>query len=122
MKEPFDQGNKEKFTQNTQGQSSPVPVTHSLWVVDRKEITVKGVTDVHSFDEGFVELDTTCGHLTLEGRGLHMIVLDTKGGVVSVTGTLTGLLYEDPALADRDADGSRKGQSGRKGRFSRLFR
>ena len=32
MKEPFDQGNKEKFTQNTQGQSSPVPVTHSLRV------------------------------------------------------------------------------------------
>lgn len=96
----------------------PAPVPHSLWVVDRSEITVKGVTDVHSFDETFVDLDTSAGRLTLEGRGLHVTVLDTKNGVVSVTGTLTGLLYDDAASGPHAPTDGRK----EKGRLSRLFR
>ncbi|MGN1445209.1 MAG: YabP/YqfC family sporulation protein [Eubacteriales bacterium] len=91
--------------------------THSLWVVNRKEMTVKGVRDVVSFDENMVDLITSCGRMTLEGRGLRVTVLDTAGGVVSVAGILCGVLYEDTEDG-RPSDG----QSGKRGRLSRLFR
>ena len=86
---------------------------HTLWVVDRKEISAKGVTDVLSFDERSVELVTTDGRLTLEGRGLHVTVLDTAGGVVTVQGLLCGAFYEPPEEDD---------VPGRKRRSPGLFR
>lgn len=120
MTEPFDQFHKQAPAPDPQRAGSPSPDAHTLWVVGRSEITVKGVTDVHSFDEGLVDLDTVCGRLTLEGRDLHVVVLDTKGGVVSVTGQLTGLLYEDTD-ADPSHAPDKAGKTGGR-RFPRLFR
>jgi sporulation protein YabP len=95
--------------------------THSLWAVNRKEVTVKGVRDVVSFDETMVDLVTSCGRMMLEGRDLRVTVLDTAGGVVSVTGMLCGVLYEDD---ESNSNRSRPsdGQNGKRGRLSRLFR
>lgn len=69
---------------------------HSLIANDRSEITVRGVSEVISFDESNVRLVTTCGVLNLEGEGLRIHVLDLKEGVVAVTGQLNGVLYEEP--------------------------
>lgn len=88
---------------------------HSLWVSEREEVTVKGVTEVLSFDENSVRLVTSRGPLTLEGQGMRVTVLDTQGGVVTVTGLLFGAFYTDDSPAD--GDGER-----RRGRLSRLFR
>ncbi len=68
---------------------------HSLSAVNRDTITVRGVKDVISFDEENVLLVTVCGQMALEGSGLHVHVLNTKDGVVEVTGKLNGLLYYD---------------------------
>ncbi len=78
---------------------------HSLAAIDRREITVKGVSEVISFDEANVRLVTVCGILNLEGEGLRIHVLNTKDGTVAVTGKLNGVLYEEeqPTLSDRDA-------------------
>ena len=78
---------------------------HSLAAIDRREITVKGVSEVISFDETNVRLVTVCGILNLEGEGLRIHVLNTKEGTVAVTGKLNGVLYEEdqPPLSDRDA-------------------
>lgn len=89
---------------------------HSLWLSEREEITVRGVTEVLSFDESTVRLTTTRGALTLEGQGMRVTALDTEGGVVSVTGLLLGVFYTD-GDARSDGDGGR-----RRGRISRLFR
>ncbi len=89
---------------------------HSLWVSEREEITVRGVTEVLSFDDSTVRLTTTRGALTLEGQGMRVTALDTEGGVVSVTGLLFGVFYTD-GDTQPDADAGR-----RRGRFSRLFR
>lgn len=86
---------------------------HTLWAVDRKEVTVKGVTDVLSFDDRSVELVTASGRMSLDGRDLHVTVLDTAGGVVSVTGLLCGVFYETP---DED------NVPGKKRGIGRLFR
>ena len=68
---------------------------HSLAAQDRREITVKGVTEVLSFDESLVRLVTVCGILNLEGEGLRVRTLDLSSGTVAVTGQLNGVLYED---------------------------
>ncbi len=88
---------------------------HSLVAIDRCEITVKGVSEVISFDEANVRLVTVCGILNLEGEGLRIHVLSTKDGTVAVTGQLNGVLYED-AKATSDDPGTRT-----KGRSRRLF-
>ncbi len=97
--------------EGTQG-SIPQKKGHSLLAVDRQEITVRGVREVLSFDEENVRLVTVCGVLNLEGSGLRIHVLNTQDGMVAVTGTLNGVLYEDarPDPAPRA-----------KGRFGRLF-
>ncbi len=68
---------------------------HELIAADRREITVKGVSEVLSFDETLVRLVTVCGVLNLEGEGFRVHVLNLKDGVVAVTGRLCGVLYED---------------------------
>ena len=69
---------------------------HSLIAGDRREITVRGVSEVLSFDDANVRLVTTCGVLNLEGEGMRIHVLNLKDGIVAVTGQLNGVLYEDP--------------------------
>lgn len=85
---------------------------HSLVAADRREITVKGVSEVVSFDESNVRLVTVCGILNLEGEGLRIHVLNTKDGCVAVTGRLNGVLYEDDASPSES--GSREKPRGRR--------
>jgi len=68
---------------------------HSLEAKDRRDVTVKGVSEVLSFDETLVRLVTVCGILNLEGEGLRVRTLDLSSGTVAVTGKLNGVLYED---------------------------
>ena len=93
----------EHVTQATNSTATQNP-GHSLVAIDRREITVKGVSEVISFDEANVRLVTVCGILNLEGEGLRIHVLNTKDGTVAVTGKLNGVLYEEdqPSPSDRD--------------------
>ena len=88
---------------------------HSLVATDRSQITVKGVSEVVSFDENVVRLVTVCGVLNLEGEGLRIHVLNTGDGIVAVTGQLNGVLYEDADApsgdpSDRSARGRTRGR------------
>lgn len=86
---------------------------HSLMATDRREITVKGVSEVLSFDETLVRLVTVCGILNLEGEGLRVHVLNLKEGVVAVTGCLNGVLYESDNASAADAGPKAKSRSRR---------
>ena len=46
--------------------------THKLILQNRGNASITGVTDVVSFDECQVILDTDQGLLTLKGKGLHV--------------------------------------------------
>lgn len=81
---------------------------HSLVAIDRHEITVKGVSEVISFDETNVRLVTVCGILNLEGEGLRIHILNTKDGTVAVTGTLNGILYEEEPSTAVGTDSHKK--------------
>lgn len=103
---------------NGASSSGSTPRPHSLWISGREEITVRGVSEVQSFDENSVCLITTRGGLTLEGRDLRVTALDTEGGVLSVSGLLCGAFYTD----EESAATAQNGNGSRRRRFSRLFR
>ena len=81
---------------------------HRLTLDDRSRLTITGVTDVESFDEGQVVLHSTRGVMIVRGRDLHLQQLSLDGGQILVDGTVESIVYED--------DGREAG-----GFFARLF-
>ena len=69
---------------------------HKLQLSERQQLTMPGVTEVVSFDENTVILQTTLGTLVVQGRELQLKTLSVEGGQVAVDGTVTALTYEEP--------------------------
>ena len=69
---------------------------HDLQLRERSKLTMTGVTEVVSFDESTVVLQTSLGTLVVQGRELHLKTLSPEGGQVAVEGTVTALSYEEP--------------------------
>ena len=68
---------------------------HKLTLNERKSLTMTGVTEVVSFDEGTVILHTSLGTLVVQGQNLQLKQLSLDGGQVAVDGTISSLLYEE---------------------------
>ena len=73
-----------------------LPLPHTLTLKERQALTMTGVTEVRSFDENTVALCTQLGMLVIHGKELQLKGLSLDGGQVSVTGTISALVYEDP--------------------------
>lgn len=69
---------------------------HKLTLNERKNLTMTGVSEVVSFDEDAVVLRTGLGTLVVHGKDLQLKTLSPEGGQVTVTGTVTALIYEQP--------------------------
>ncbi len=69
---------------------------HKLQLVERQQLTMTGVTEVVSFDDTAVVLQTSLGTLVIQGRELQLKNLSLEGGQVSVSGTVSALIYEEP--------------------------
>ena len=69
---------------------------HDLTLTGRGKLTMTGVTEVVSFDETAVVLQTGLGLLMVHGQGLQLKQLSVKGGQVAVDGTINALVYEEP--------------------------
>ena len=68
---------------------------HKLTLNERKELTATGVEEVVSFDEDTVILKTQLGTLVIHGKGLQLKNLSVESGQVSVTGTVSAMIYEE---------------------------
>ena len=68
---------------------------HVLQLKERKNLTMSGVTEVVSFDETAVILQTALGTLTVQGRDLQLKTLSLEGGQVAVEGNVSALIYEE---------------------------
>ena len=66
---------------------------HSFFSEGRNGLEIKGVSDVVSFDEGGVVMETACGSMAVEGEGLHVTVLDMVNGRVCIEGKINGVYY-----------------------------
>ncbi len=62
---------------------------------NRKKLVLTGVSDVVSFDDLTVVLDTSGGRLIINGEKLHIQKLCLESGDVEVEGKVDEMLYED---------------------------
>ena len=69
---------------------------HKLTLNERSQLTVTGVSEVVSFDEAAVIARTELGTLVGQGKDLQLKTLLPEGGQVSVEGTISALIYEEP--------------------------
>lgn len=76
------------------------PLPHKLTLNERKNLTMTGVTEVISFDDTAVVLNTSLGTLTVQGSGLQLKTLSLDGGQVAVDGNVASLFYEEPRSGD----------------------
>ena len=73
-----------------------IQLPHKLTLNERKNLTMTGVSEVISFDEGSVVLRTGLGTLVVHGKDLQLKTLSPEGGQVTVIGTVAALIYEEP--------------------------
>ena len=76
-----------------------VQESHSLHLIERKSLSVTGVTEVVRFEEDAVVLQTDMGTLVVQGEQLQLKELSVDGGRVTVEGTVSALSYEAPRPA-----------------------
>ena len=69
---------------------------HTLQLKERQQLTMSGVTEVVSFDDSAVVLQTSLGNLVIQGRDLKLKTLSPEGGQVAVEGSVAALIYEEP--------------------------
>ena len=72
---------------------------HSISWKDRTQGSVTGVTDVLSFDENCVVLETEQGLLTVKGKNLHIGRLMLDQGEVEMEGTVDSMVYSGSSPA-----------------------
>lgn len=72
------------------------PLPHKLQLNERRSLTMSGVSEVVSFDETAVVLQTSLGTLIVHGQELKLKTLSLDGGQVAVDGAISALIYEEP--------------------------
>lgn len=85
---------------------------HKVSMSGRRNAILTGVSDVLSFDDQEVLLETTEGVLLIRGEELHVNRLSVEKGEVDLEGRIISLSYSDQ-------DGFKQGSESL---FSRLFR
>ena len=68
-------------------------MSHQMVLTERERMHVSGVTNIHSFDEQAVRLETTCGILNINGERLHMEGLQLETGDLYINGKVVGMQY-----------------------------
>ena len=66
---------------------------HKIWISGRKSGTVTGISDVLSFDETEILMDTEMGMLSIKGKGLHISKLNLEKGEAELEGQVDSLVY-----------------------------
>lgn len=73
---------------------------HKLILDQRRDLSVTGVTEVVSFDETAVVLNTAAGTLVVQGEALQLKQLSEEGGKVAIVGQVAALYYQQPKNTD----------------------
>ena len=66
---------------------------HKIWISGRKSGTVTGISDVLSFEETEILMDTEMGMLSIKGKGLHISKLNLEKGEADLEGQVDSLIY-----------------------------
>ncbi|SHH96362.1 sporulation protein YabP [Clostridium grantii] len=83
----------------------------SLSLENRNKLILSGVSEVITFDEAVIQLDTKLGKLTIKGEELKMNKLDVQYGDVVILGQVNSMIYS-----------STQSKSDKESIIARLFR
>jgi len=67
---------------------------HYFKLVNRRNLELGGITNVISFDEQEILLETVMGFLNITGEELHITILKLDEGKVTLEGNVNGLEYK----------------------------
>lgn len=67
---------------------------HQIKLINRKNAELEGVTDVISFDDKEILLETTEGRLLISGKELHVGCIELETGKVSIDGEVSHICYQ----------------------------
>ena len=77
--------------------------SHSVSIIERKNILITGVKKVDSFDNEEFLVETIMGYLVLKGQDLELVKLDTLQGSVTIKGIVNSFDYvEDTKKAEKE--------------------
>lgn len=65
----------------------------SLSLENRKKLSLTGVSEVISFDDRQIDLNTNLGGLNITGENLKVNKLDVQNGEVVITGSIASIVY-----------------------------
>lgn len=68
---------------------------HELTLIGRSRFLAAGVSQVISFDDGEILLETEMGVLALRGEGMNITHLDLTAGEIAVQGSFSALDYRE---------------------------
>ncbi len=77
-----------------QEQSRSLPA-HKLVMQNRETVELTGITDVASFDDTIIELETVEGAVRFVGEGLHVKSLILEKGEVEIMGRIQEIVYHE---------------------------
>ncbi len=67
--------------------------TYNIILENRERLSLTGVTEVKSFDDDRLSLDTAGGALQISGHGLHVEKLSLETGELTVVGLVDSVRY-----------------------------
>ncbi len=70
---------------------------HTVILEGREKLSVSGVTDVQSFDEEQVLMETVRGMMVVKGQSLHIERLQLESGELLIEGEIGLIEYDDSA-------------------------
>lgn len=94
-------------------EENKVIIPHKLQVDNRKNGTMTGVTDVKSFDDKEIFLETRVGSLAIRGSELSILRLNLEKGEIDINGKIDSMVYTK--------DGTAQGKNG-KNVLARMFK
>ena len=76
--------------------------SHTVSLIERKNIQITGVKKIESFDENEFLIETVMGFIIVKGCGLELLKLDTYDGAVSIKGQINSFIYVDEAKNNKE--------------------
>ena len=68
---------------------------HTLFISNREEAEINGVSDVDSFNEEEIRAMTDYGELFIKGSSLQVEALDLESGLLKISGNISAVVYTD---------------------------
>ena len=65
-----------------------------LCIKDRSMLTLDGVLNVEGFSDDYLNIETRCGKVIVEGSNLKIESLTKEDGVITVSGSISGVFYK----------------------------